>query len=1016
MPRSTHGRILLSYFRITRFFPCAILPLIVLSTAFAQQHVSPFARYSHEVWQTKDGLPQNSVNTIVQTDDGYIWFGTEEGLVRFDGVRFTAFDKRNTHAIAENNVTSLFEARDSSLWIGTSRGVLKLKHGQFTAYPVQEGTSEGAVRTITQDSAGVLWFGTNDGMWRLKGDSIVASARDMGLGYSWITRLLVDRNGTLWIGTSGGGLSRRLKGDSSAAQMYEGLCGNVITALFEDTAGDLWIGAERGGLTRIGKGGVRTYTLRGVRGAVSAVRVDHDGVVWVGAEDGTLAQFVAPDSLVYFSRGGGAITSMIEDREGNLWVGRVGGGLHRFSRGKFVTYTEVDGLVNNFVQAIWPDNHGGMWVGTMGGLSRFSGDSFTTSLTNERIPIEGITSLYTSQDGSLWIGMAEGLARIKDGSYRLVLTSEGMPKPSIRGIDEDRHGNLWLATRKGLYVSADRQHKEFRPYGDTTGDLRLPMWCIHIDRHTDELWASTVGMGLIRLSIADKQSKPTRFTTKDGLSNNIIRSIFEDDKGTLWFGTFAGGLNRFKNGKFTSYTIKNGLFDDNVFSIVEDDGHNLWMSCNRGIFRVSKQMLDDVAEGKRAGISGTSYGTADGMKTFECNGGYQLSGCRSSDGRLWFSTLQGLAVVDPRHIDVDSIPPPVVIEYAAIDKTSIDPRNEANAGPGNGELEFVYTAPSFTAPQQVRFKYRLEGFDEEWVDASNRRMAYYTNIPPGDYTFQVIAGNHDGIWNTTGASIRLHLAPHFYQTSWFYVLCALLIALVGSLGYHFYRTYKDREQTAYRLKGQLAQAELQVLKMQLQPHFLFNTLHAISSLMHKDLDAADEMMARLGDLLRYTLESDGAQEVELGQELEMLDHYLEIEHIRLADRLAVRRDIPPELLSALVPNLILQPIVENAVRYGVAPREAGGKVDIAAEQVGAAIRFTVCDDGPGLPERSREGVGFSNTRARLEQLYGAHQRFSYANRPEGGVCVTMEFPLRIQDHADQQPRPSLSIQTSDTHR
>lgn len=1006
------------YSRIIRFISCATVVLIVTRYAFAQKHVSPFSRYSHEVWQTKEGLPQNSVNCIVQSRNGYIWFGTEEGLVRFDGVTFTVFDKRNTRAFTDNDVISLFEARDGALWIGTSRGVVKLMNGLFTAYPMQEGTAENAVRTIAEDGGGALWFGTSNGVWCLKGAKLAPADKDLGLRWSWINKLIVDRDGTLWIGSSGGGLSRQLKGESSSLSVYEGLCGNVVMALFEDRTGNLWVGAEKGGVTRIGNGGVRAYTLRGIRGAVSAVLVDHEGVIWIGAEDGTLAQFIEPDSLVYFSRGGGAITSMLEDGEGNLWVGRRGAGLHRISKGRFITYTENDGLVNNFVQALFPNKDGGMWVGTMGGLSLFSKDSLATCLSNDRTAIEGIGALYVARDGSLLIGMSEGLARIKDGKYQLILTSGGLPKPAVRGIGEDGHGNLWLATRNGLFVSSTHGQRgpTFGPYGDSTGILREPMWCLHVDRRTDNVWVSTVSSGLIRVSVEGATWRATRFTTKDGLSTNIVRSIYEDNDGALWFGTFAGGLNRFKDGKFTSYTVENGLFDDNVFSILEDGAHDLWMSCNRGIFRVSKQMLGEFADGKRSSISCTSYGTADGMKTFECNGGYQPSGCKSPDGRLWFATLLGVAVIDPEHIETDTIPPPVVIEYAAIDKISIDPRREGHAGPGNGELEFVYTAPSFVAPGNVRFKYRLEGFDKEWIDANNRRMAYYTNIPPGDYAFRVIAANNDGVWNHTGASFRLHLAPHFYQTSWFYLLCALLIAFVGSIGYHFYRTYKDREQIASRLKGQLAQVELQVLKMQLQPHFLFNTLHAISSLMHKDLDAADEMMARLGDLLRYTLESNGAQEVELGLELEMLDHYLEIEHIRLADRLIVRKDIPPELLSAMVPNLILQPIVENAIRYGVAPRESGGKIEIVARQAATTIRIIVCDDGPGLPERSKEGVGFSNTRARLEQLYGTHQRFTYANRADGGVCVTMEFPLRIQDHADQQSGAPLNIQATDTHR
>jgi LytS/YehU family sensor histidine kinase len=280
----------------------------------------------------------------------------------------------------------------------------------------------------------------------------------------------------------------------------------------------------------------------------------------------------------------------------------------------------------------------------------------------------------------------------------------------------------------------------------------------------------------------------------------------------------------------------------------------------------------------------------------------------------------------------------------------------------------------------------------------------------------VLAANNDGVWNTIGASMRVSLSPHFYQTSWFYVLCVVVIGVFGSLVYHFYRTYKDREKTAARLQAQLAQAELQVLKMQLQPHFLFNTMHAISSLMHKDIEAADEMMSRLGDLLRCTLESNGTQEVKLQQELETLDLYLAIEQIRLGDRLRATRDIPAELMSAVVPNLILQPLFENAIRYGVSPREEGGSVDIRITRRDNMLGVTVCDDGPGIGEQAREGVGLSNTRARLEQLYGTNQKFTYSNRAGGGFCVTLEIPLRIEPNATYRSVSNKRFQSADTYR
>lgn len=985
---------------------CTVLCLAILVASqrvSAEQHVNAFAGYMHEVWQTKEGLPQNSVNCILQSSDGYIWFGTEEGLVRFDGVRFVVFDKRNTSALSVNVITTLFEARDSALWIGTDGGgVLRLKNGGFTAFGLAQGSMESGVRAIAQDAGGVLWFGTNSGIIRLKNGGVSAANKEVGLIFDWVNTLVVDHAGRLWIGTNGGGLVRYPAISGTVFSPLMELTGNVIAALHEDKAGNIWVGAEKGTLTRISANGIRTFALKGVRGTVSAILVDHEGAVWVGCEDGTFGKFVEPDSIAIFSRQGGAVSAIVEDREGSVWVGRIGGGLHRISKGKFMTYAEVDGLPSDYVQTVCPDPNGDVLVGTMAGVARFSKRAFIPQLSKDGMPIEGVTALHVGRDRTLWIGTSDGLARIKDGRFQHVPWSGSLAGLVVRGVDEDAQGNLWLATSRGLFISRTPAAISpiITPVGDTASGLRRPLWCVHAARNGKDIWVSTMSSGLMKVSLDGGGTHVTSYTMREGLSSNTVRSIYEDDEGTLWFGTYAGGLNRFRNGSFTVFRADKGLFDDNVFVILEDSEHNLWMSCNRGVFKVSKHLLDEVAEGRADSIVCNSYGTADGMRTFECNGGYQPSGCKASDGRLWFATLKGVAVVDPSHLELNRVPPPVVIESATFDKHPVNTHAYVNAPPGNGELQFMYTALSYIAPERVRFKYRLEGFDDEWIDAADRRMAYYTNISPGDYTFRVIAANNDGLWNDTGASLSFTLRPHFYQTTWFYAICVGLIALVGSAGYHFYRSYRDREQVAARLRAELAQAELQVLKMQLQPHFLFNTLHAISSLMHKDIDAADEMMARLGELLRYTLESIGSQEVELGQELEMLDHYLEIEHIRLSNRLTVRKSVQPELYSALVPNLILQPIVENAIRHGIAPRPSGGCIDLNVQRVGENLQIVVCDDGPGLADRSKEGVGFTNTRARLEQLYGTRHAFTYANRPEGGMCVTLEFPLRITRHVN----------------
>ncbi|HCV44130.1 MAG TPA: hypothetical protein DGH68_11650, partial [Bacteroidetes bacterium] len=638
-----------------RWLFIVVLPVLVLaSVAVAQKAVTPFSRYSHDVWRTKEGLPQNSVQTIIQSHDGYIWFGTQEGLVRFDGVRFVVFDKRNTPGLTSNFVISLCEAGDSSIWIGTDGGgVTRMRGREFTPFTVEDGLPSNAVRSIVSDREGTLWFGTSDGIARMKNGKITPLNEDAGLTYSWINSLLVDRQGMLWVGTNGGGLSRLVGGRSPTSATQYPLCGNVIMGLHEDRSEGLWIGAEKGTLTRVSGGTMRTFTLPGVRGVVSAILQDREGVIWIGTEDGVLAQFIEPDSLIYFARSGGTVSSLFEDKEGNLWVGRLGGGLHRLKQGKFTTYTAVDGLANDFVQVLCADRDGSVWIGTMGGLSRFSQNTFASCPLQDGPPIEGIMALHSARDGSLWIGTSDGLLRFKGGKIRTLISSTGTLQNPVRGIDEDRSGNLWLATRQGLLFSpfASRGEPHFVPYGDNAGTLREPLMCVHATHRGDEVWLSTVASGLMRIALNKSGNKTTRFTMQDGLSTNAIRSMYEDEDGTMWFGSFGRGLNRFKDGKFTAYSQEKGLFDDNVFAIVGDRNGNLWMSCNRGVFRVSKRDLDGFAEGRAKAISCVSYGTADGMRTFECNGGSQPSGCMSKDGRLWFATLEGAAVIDPTNLE-----------------------------------------------------------------------------------------------------------------------------------------------------------------------------------------------------------------------------------------------------------------------------------------------------------------------------------------------------------------------------
>jgi diguanylate cyclase (GGDEF)-like protein len=384
-----------------------------------------------------------------------------------------------------------------------------------------------------------------------------------------------------------------------------------------------------------------------------------------------------------------------------------------------------------------------------------------------------VRSIAEDASGHLWVGTwGDGLSRLEGGArFRAFHRRDGLPSEIVRSMYRDRSGTLWIGTDAGGLVSV---HGEtFSVYGPREGLKDTTVLAIREDGRGD-LWLGTEGGGLYRLSNGRFQS----FSTAEGLSDDTVLSLYEDADGCLWIGTDGGGLTRYRDGKFTRVTRRQGLFDDVQYAILEDGRGDLWMSCSRGIYRTRRSDLEDVAEGRRASVSSTAFGRADGMRSAECSGFTQPAAWKSKDGRLWFATIDGAVVIDPDRIRSNAEPPPVVIEEAIVDHRALAAGSDGlRAPPGRGDLEIHYAGLSFIDPERVHFRYKLEGFDPEWIEAGSRRVAYYTNIPPGPYRFRVIACNNDGVWNQTGADLEFSLTPHFYQTRWFYTLGGIALAL-----------------------------------------------------------------------------------------------------------------------------------------------------------------------------------------------------------------------------------------------
>ncbi|HEY0723380.1 MAG TPA: two-component regulator propeller domain-containing protein, partial [Pyrinomonadaceae bacterium] len=486
--------------------------------------------------------------------------------------------------------------------------------------------------------------------------------------------------------------------------------------------------------------------------------------------NGNVETFTSTDGL-----SSNLVLSLFEDREGSIWIGTEAGGLNLLKSKKFNTLTTKDGLPSDLVKAIYQDAQGGIWIGSNGGgLTLLKNGKFTTWTTRDGLSSDVVLSLAGDANGVIWIGTPDGLNRFKDGKFQVFTFADGLSNDLVRSVLVDRNGVLWVGTRDGLNSFRDN---EFRTYTVQDGLANNFIGAIYEDSKGN-LWVGTLG-GLSKI----KDGKFQTFTTKDGLSSNTVISLYEDAAGDLWIGTNGGGLNRLREDKFAFFSSY-ALSADVIYRILEDKQQNLWCSSNKGIFRVSKAELDKVAGNSNASANPVFYGPADGTLTREASGGGHPAGWRTSDGRMWFATIKGIAVIDPEHIPLNTSPPPIAIEQLFVDNQSIPLTQNITLSPSSSRLDFYYTALSFIAPENVRFKYKLEGFDDDWIEGGARRVASYTNLRPGNYRFRVIAANNDGVWNETGTAVEFYLEPRFYQTYWFFVLC---VALLGLTAWQLYR-------------------------------------------------------------------------------------------------------------------------------------------------------------------------------------------------------------------------------------
>ena len=748
---------------------CLLLQfLLILTSGTASAGLDsqkPFSQFVHQSWQSAQGLPQNSVLAIAQTRDGYLWLGTEEGVARFDGARFATFEK--DHTGLQHNTQALLATSDGGLWLGTlGSGLAHIKDGKVERFTTKDGLSNNSVRALYEDGSGALWIGTDGGgLVRYKDRRFQVFTKADGLADNQVFAIAGDKSGRLWIGTHSG-LSTFSAGRLTTVAQGTEFAGDYVRSLFVDKHGTVWAGTNNG-LSRFDAQGLKRFTTKDglSSNTIFALYEDGAGTLWIGTANG-LNRFAHGHFDAFREKNGlvgKEVWAILQDREGNLWVGTAGGGLNCLKTGSFTTYSKQDGLSSDLILPVFQDSAGAIWLGSDQGLMRWKDGRLSTYTVSQGLPDNLVFSIAEDRTGGIWIGTRGGLALLKGGKLRSMRSLGDVARDYVMCAYTDHNGNVWFGTRRGLGRFDGHSLVTY-----TTRDGMSNNYVLSIFEDSEgSLWIGTSGGGLNRF----KDGRFSTYTTRQGLASDVVWSITGDPDGTLWLGTSGGGLSRFRNGHFTNYSTSSGLDEDSILSVVDDKLGHLWMSSGKGIFRVSRQQLEDFADGKIAAITPTVYGTDDGLRSRECDGGFQPAAWRSSDGRLRFPTTKGIAVVDPARIVPSNAAKPV-IERVLVDNKDVDLRKPIVAPPGKGQLEFQFTSPTFRSPERLEFRYMLEGFDKDWIQAGGRRIAYYTNIPHGEYRFRVQAGM-DGVWTADGPEVALTLKPHYYETTAFFLLILL---------------------------------------------------------------------------------------------------------------------------------------------------------------------------------------------------------------------------------------------------
>jgi len=945
--------------------------------------------YGVDFWRESDGLAQSRIRAIVQTRDGYIWLGTDGGLVRFNGDRFTEFTVQSGD-LRDNEVWSLKEDRDGVLWIGTyGGGLTRLQDGHFRTFTTADGLPDDVVMAIEQDPEGNIWLRTPQGLARWRDGRLSRVQTEDGLSDVHATAIAANAPGGPLFATRSGIYrfrSERFELAFTPAAQY-----GFAEQLISSRDGALWIGFSSGVIVRRVEDRSVVMPLReSARGQIHRIYEDPNGGIWAAVGKGLNKLEAGTFQPVRVESGApamGSVYSVLMDREGGVWLGLQSNGVARLRVSQLTAVAEEDGLPDDRARSVYQDSRGRVWMGTADGLAQYSDGVVRKARDRGAATLWDVRSIAEDAAGNLWISAGKDLLEMKGGGFERVAGWNG--KYEIEVVYKDAAGNMWIGTDgAGLFRYSGGR---FTNYTTNEGLGSNHVRGIIADR-AGALWISTFGNGVSRFS----DGRFTTINSRSGLAGDRVVAMHEDEEGALWFAT-RQGLTRLDHGSFFTWKSSSGLASAFVYSIVDDGAGNFWFSSAEGIFRVSKKELRAFARGELARVNSVAYDERDGMKTRAGNLGNQPAAWRTTGGQMLFSTMRGVVVVDPARLASDDFVPPVSIERAIVNGHEELLGDHARVPLGQGNLEIHYTALSYSAPGKLRFRYMLENFDKDWIDAGNRRFTYYANLPPGKYRFRVAASRAGGNWTEARNVFAIDFTPPFYRTPLFVVVAAACVFLFAAFMYwlHMHEVREryaavlaERNRISRDIHDTLSQ---NLAGIALQLDSVHMQLPDVSPGLRQSIEEACS-------LTRYSLAEARRAIVDLrSDDLETchLEEALPELAGRVAPALKTRVEVigtPRRINPVAERNLlrIIQEALTNSARHaGVC------NVEVELRYAPDLLALRVRDDGNGFEPAKTGGTesghfGLVGMRERAERI-GGH--LTLDSKPGAGTELRVEVPL-----------------------